>query len=84
MHNKWKLSQVVFYLRGLAFNCFLLIKFMSDAERKELEEEDRLLKQLIDFHDKNKGKLSMTNEERERHIDAILERIWQIKQRLKN
>jgi hypothetical protein len=73
MHNKWKLSQVVFYLRGRAFNCFLLI--MSDAERKELEEEDRLLKQLIDFHDKNKGKLSMTNEERERHIDAILERI---------
>lgn len=68
----------------LSFNCFLLVKFMSDAERNELEEEDRLLKILIDFHNTRQRELSMSDEEREQHIDAILERIWQIKQRLKN
>ncbi|GGH52737.1 hypothetical protein GCM10007423_57460 [Dyadobacter endophyticus] len=57
---------------------------MSDAERNELEEEDRLLKILIDFHNTRQRELSMSDEEREQHIDAILERIWQIKQRLKN
>lgn len=57
---------------------------MSDAERKELEEEDRLLKQLLDFHNENEEKLSMTDEQREQHIDAILDRIWHIKERLKN
>lgn len=56
---------------------------MSNAERNELE-EDRLLKMLIDFHNNYKGKLSMIDDEREQHIDAILEGIWQIKQRLKN
>jgi hypothetical protein len=84
MHNKWKVHQATFYLRCSAFVCFLLVKFMSDAERKGLEEEDRLLKTLLDFHHKHKGNLSMTNDEREQHIDAILERIWQIKQHLKD
>ncbi len=83
MHDKWKIRQSNFYLRGGTFNS-LLVKFMSDAEREKLEEEDRLLKMLIDFHNNYKGQLSMTSEERAQHIDAILERIWQIKQRLKD
>lgn len=62
----------------------LLVKFMSDAEREELENEDRFLKLLLDFHQDYKHELSMTDEEKERHIDAILERIWEIKQRLRD
>lgn len=57
---------------------------MSDAEREELENEDRFLKLLLDFHQDYKHELSMTDEEKERHIDAILERIWEIKQRLRD
>ncbi len=72
MHNKWKVHRAVFYLRCNAFNCFLLVKFMSDAERNELQEEDRFLKALLDFHTKYKGDLTMTDEEREQYIDAVL------------
>ncbi len=66
----------------LCFNCFLLVKFMSDEERTELENEDRFLKMLLDFYQEHDGDLSMNDGEREQHIDAILERIWEIKQLL--
>jgi len=84
LHNKWKVGRAVFYLRINAFNCFLLVKFMPNAERKELEEEDQLLKNLLKFYDEYRQDLSMTNEEWEQHVDAILERIWEIKHLLKN
>jgi hypothetical protein len=58
---------------------------MSDAERYELEDEERLLKLLLDFHNKYKHETpSMTEEAKGQHIDAILDRIWEIKQLLKN
>lgn len=55
---------------------------MSDEERTELENEDRFLKMLLDFYQEHDGDLSMNDGEREQHIDAILERIWEIKQLL--
>lgn len=57
---------------------------MSDAERKELEEEDQLLKNLLKIYQEYRQDLSMTNEEWEQHIDTILERIWETKQLLKS
>ena len=84
MHNKWKVCQAVFYLRDNAFNCFLLVKFMSDAERKELAEEDELLKNLLKLYHEYRQDISMTDEELEQHVDAILERIWEIKQLLRS
>lgn len=84
MHNEWKVRQAVFYLRCNAFNYYLLVKFMSDAERKELKEEDQLLKNLLKIYQEYRQDLSMTNEEWEQHIDTILERIWEIKQLLKS
>ncbi|ACT94922.1 hypothetical protein Dfer_3717 [Dyadobacter fermentans DSM 18053] len=57
---------------------------MSDAERKELKEEDQLLKNLLKIYQEYRQDLSMTNEEWEQHIDTILERIWEIKQLLKS
>ncbi|MGV3600615.1 MAG: hypothetical protein ACO1N1_05375 [Dyadobacter fermentans] len=57
---------------------------MSDAERKELEEEGQLLKNLLKIYQEYRQDLSMTNEEWEQHIDTILERIWEIKQLLKS
>lgn len=57
---------------------------MSDAERKELEEEDQLLKNLLKFYHEYRQDLSITHEEWEQHIDVILERIWEIKQLLKS
>jgi hypothetical protein len=84
MHNKWKLGEAVFYLRGCAFNR-LLVKFMSDAEREELEDEERLLKLLLDFHTKYIDEMSsMSEEAKGQHIDAILDRLWEGKQLLKN
>lgn len=80
MYNKWKVSQVVFYLRWQCFNCFLLVKFMSDAEIKRLEEERRYLIQILDFHVKSDGTLGTTEEESEKHIDDILDRILEINQ----
>jgi len=84
LHNEWKVRQAVFYLRCNAFNYYLLVKFMSDAERKELEEEDELLKTLLKIYHEFRQDISMTDEELEQHIDAILERIWEIKQLLKS
>lgn len=57
---------------------------MSDEERKELEEEDQLLKNLLKIYQEYRQDLSMTNEEWEQHVDTILERIWEIKQLLKS
>lgn len=57
---------------------------MSDEERKELEEEDQLLKNLLKFYHEYRQDISMTDEELELHTDAILERIWEIKQLLKS
>jgi archaellum component FlaC len=57
---------------------------MSDAERKELEEEDELLKNLLKLYHEYRQDISMTDEELEQHVDAILERIWEIKQLLKS
>ena len=84
MHNEWKVCQAVFYLRSNTFNCFLLVKFMSDAERKELAEEAELLKNLLKLYHEYRQDISMTDEELEQHVDAILERIWEIKQLLKS
>ena len=84
MYIKWKMRRAIFYLRGNAFNCFLWVKFMSDAERKELAEEDELLKNLLKFYHEYRQDISMTDEEFEQHVDAILERIWEIKQFLKS
>ncbi|SDE63529.1 hypothetical protein SAMN04487996_10681 [Dyadobacter soli] len=84
MYIKWKVRRAIFYLRGNAFVCFLLVKFMSDEERKELEEEDLLLKNLLRFYHEYRQNLSMTNQQLEQHVDAILERIWEIKQLLKS
>lgn len=57
---------------------------MSDAERKELEQEEWLLKMLLDFYVSHTDEISMADDEREQHINAMLERIWEIKERLKN
>lgn len=57
---------------------------MSDEERKELEEEDQLLKNLLKIYQEYRQDLSMTNEEWEQHVDTVLERIWEIKQLLKS
>lgn len=58
---------------------------MSDAEREELEDEERLLKLLLDFHIKYEDEMSSMDEEAKvKHIDAILDRIWEVKQLLKN
>ena len=84
MNIKWKISEAVFYLRANAFVCFLLVKFMSDEGKKELEEEDQLLKNLLKIYQEYRQDLSMTDEEWEQHVDAILERIWEIKQLLKS
>lgn len=69
---------------GKCFCLPLLVKFMSDEERKELEEEDQLLKNLLKIYQEYRQDLSMTNEEWEQHVDTILERIWEIKQLLKS
>lgn len=46
---------------------------MSDAEREELEDEERLLKLLLDFHTKYEDEMSSMGEEAKgQHIDAIL------------
>jgi SUMO ligase MMS21 Smc5/6 complex component len=84
LHNEWKVRQVIFYLRGNSFVCFLLVKFMSDAERKELEEEDQLLKNLLKIYQEYRQDLRMTNDEWEQHVDTVLERIWEIKQLLRS
>ncbi|MHA4737384.1 hypothetical protein [Dyadobacter sp. MSC1_007] len=58
---------------------------MSDAEREELEDEERLLKLLLDFHTKYVDEMSsMSEEAKGQHIDAILDRLWEVKQLLKN
>ena len=57
---------------------------MSDEGKKELEEEDQLLKNLLKIYQEYRQDLSMTDEEWEQHVDAILERIWEIKQLLKS
>ena len=57
---------------------------MSDAERKELAEEDELLKNLLKLYHEYRQDISMTEEELEQHVDAILERIWEIKQLLRS
>lgn len=57
---------------------------MSETEREELENDERFLKMLLEFHHTYKGELSMTDKEREQYVDTILERMWEIKQRLKD
>lgn len=54
---------------------------MSDEERKELEEERRDLFEILDFYAMfNDDIRSMTEEQKEQHINYILDRIWQISQ----
>ena len=54
---------------------------MSDAERKDLEEERRDLFEILDFYAVfNDDIRSMTEEQKEQHINYILDRIWQINQ----
>ena len=56
---------------------------MSDAERSELENERGDLFDLLDFHIVfNDDIRSMTEEQKEMHIDYILDRIWEINQKL--
>ena len=56
---------------------------MSDDERSELENERRDLFDLLDFHVVfNDDIRSMTEEQKEMHIDYILDRIWEINQKL--
>jgi len=56
---------------------------MSDAERSELENERGDLFDLLDFHVVfNDDIRSMTEEQKEMHIDYILGRIWEINQKL--
>lgn len=81
MYIKRKVRRAIFYLRGNAFVCFLLVKFMSDEERKELEGERRDLFEILDFYAVfNDDIRSMTEEQKEQHINYILDRIWQINQ----
>lgn len=54
---------------------------MSDAERKELEEERRDLYGLLDFYVIFSDDIrSMTEAEKEKHINYIFDRIWEINQ----
>lgn len=64
---------------------FLLVKFMSDAERKELEEEDILLKKMLDFYHEQRQDLSLTNEEWEAWLygmQRLAERADDLKRRV--
>ena len=56
---------------------------MSDAERSELENERGDLFDLLDFHIVfNDDIRSMTEQQKEMYIDYILDRIWEINQKL--
>ena len=56
---------------------------MNLEEKRDLESELELLKELFKFHSEKWGKLSMSENETEDHIDDILDRINEINNVLK-
>ena len=57
---------------------------MSEDEGKKLEEEYFYLHILLDFYAKNRGAIqSMSDKEYKQHIDAILDKINEIKKQLR-
>ena len=59
------------------------IKILNKMTKKEIEDEIEMLKMLLKFH--NEDKIVKDDREREKHIDAILDRISElIKMKEKN
>ena len=48
---------------------------MTPEERNELLEEERLLRILLDFHVKNRTHISMSDQEFEEYVNAVLDRL---------
>lgn len=53
---------------------------MNKGEREKLLEESRLLKVLLEFHIKNRGNITMSDQEFEGYVNAVLDRLNELNQ----
>jgi hypothetical protein len=52
---------------------------MDNAEKKALLDEREILITLLDFHVLNRDKISMSNQEFEEYVNAILDQLNELK-----
>ena len=56
---------------------------MDDLEWQALHQERKMIKEILDFHVKNKDKVAMSSQEFDEYVNVILDRINEIDELLK-